>query len=68
MRENNNFVGNPECKRPLGRTRSNWEDNFKKDFKVGNYGLNLHSSGQIPLVGTCKDSSNILTSAKCVFL
>ena len=61
MRENKKFlVGSPEIKRPLVRTSSKWEDKFKKNFEVvnkaGNCGLNLRSSGQIPLVGSCEDS------------
>jgi hypothetical protein len=27
------FVGNPEGKRPLGRTMNRWEDNIKRHFK-----------------------------------
>ena len=26
-------MGNPERKRPLGRSRRRWEDNIKMDFK-----------------------------------
>jgi hypothetical protein len=36
------LVGKPEGKRPLGRTRSRWEDNIKIDLKrnsMGWYGL-----------------------------
>ena len=27
------LVGKPECKRPLGRPRSRWEDNIKLDLQ-----------------------------------
>ena len=30
------LVGSPKSKRPLARTSSKWEDNFKKSFKIGN--------------------------------
>ena len=33
------LVGNPEGKRPLGRTRRSWEDNIKMDLQeVGGVG------------------------------
>jgi hypothetical protein len=36
------LVGNPEGKRPLGRPRGSWLNNFKTDLKryrMGSYGL-----------------------------
>jgi hypothetical protein len=35
------LVGRPECKRPLGRPRSRWEDNIKMDLReIGIDGAN----------------------------
>jgi hypothetical protein len=35
------LVGRPECKRPLGRPRSMWEDNIKMDLgEIGIDGAN----------------------------
>jgi hypothetical protein len=35
-----NFVGKPEVKRPFGKPRSRWEDNFRLDLrKIGWKGL-----------------------------
>jgi len=34
------LVGKPEGKRPLGRTRHNWEDNIRMDLmKIGREGM-----------------------------
>jgi len=32
------MVGKPEVKRPLGRPRRRWEDNFKMDLKEMGWG------------------------------
>jgi hypothetical protein len=40
----NNYIGNPECKRALGRTRRKWEDlklNFSKIVFKGVYWIRL---------------------------
>jgi len=42
------LVGKSEGKRPLGRTRSRWEDNIKMDLQevgCGGYGLDRVGSG-----------------------
>jgi hypothetical protein len=40
------LVGNPEGKRPLGRSRRRWEDNIKMDFQeVGMWGYGLYRAG-----------------------
>jgi len=31
------LVGKPEVKKPLGRTRRRWDDNFKTDLQEGVY-------------------------------
>jgi len=39
------FVGKPEEKRPLGRSRRKWDDNIKRDFQeVGYWGKDCRSS------------------------
>ena len=35
------FVGKPERKRPLGRTRRRWEDNIKMDLQEVGWGHGL---------------------------
>ena len=37
-------MGKPECKRPLGRPRHNWDDNFKIDLQEVGVGLWTGSS------------------------
>jgi hypothetical protein len=32
------LMGKPEEKKPLGRPRSNWEDNIKMDLKYAGWG------------------------------
>jgi hypothetical protein len=40
------LVGKPEGKRPLGRPRLGWEDNFKMDIKeVEMWGYGLYRAG-----------------------
>jgi hypothetical protein len=41
-----NFAKKPEGKRPLGRLRHRWEDNFKTDLKEITCGVNSSGSGQ----------------------
>jgi len=50
------LVGKPEGKRPLGRHRCRWQDNFMMDLQEvgwgGGQGLDLSGSGQGQVAGT----------------
>jgi hypothetical protein len=39
------LVGNPEGKRPLGKTRGRWVDNIKMNFRSGVWGYGLDQAG-----------------------
>jgi hypothetical protein len=42
------FVGKPEGKRPLGRSRHRWKDNIRMDYReirVEIYGVDSYGSG-----------------------
>jgi hypothetical protein len=57
-------VGKPEGKRPIGRSRLNWEYNFK-DGSYGNikgfYGLDLSDSKR----SFCENDNDSSSSIKC---
>ena len=62
------LVGNPEEKRPLGRSRRRWEDNIKMDLQevgFGVYGLDRAGSGYGQLAGTCECGNEPSGSIKC---
>jgi hypothetical protein len=58
------LVGKSELKRPLGRPRRRWEDNFKVSLQEGD-GLDRSSSGQGQVAGTCECSKEPSGSIKC---
>jgi len=58
------LVGKTELKRPLGRPRSRWEDNFKVGLQECN-GLDRSGSGQGQVAGTCECSKEPPGSMKC---
>jgi hypothetical protein len=61
------LVGNPEGKRPLGRTRLRWEDNIKMDLQVVGCGgmdwIELAQDRQA--AGTCECGNEPSGSIKC---
>jgi hypothetical protein len=58
------LLGKSEVKRPLGRPRRRWEDNFNVGLQEGN-GLDRSSSGQGQVAGTCECSKELSGSIKC---
>ena len=61
------LVGIPEGRRPLGRPRRRWEDDFKMDFPKGGCGdmdwIELaQDTGQV--AGTCECGNVLLGSIK----
>jgi hypothetical protein len=62
------FVWEERSKRPLGRPRRRWEDNFKMDFReIGidaNIELDSAGSGQCPVSGVCEHGNEPSGSMK----
>ena len=61
------FVGKPDGKRPLGKTRLRREDNIKMDFQevgCGGYVLDRAGSGKGQVLGTCECSNEPSGSIK----
>jgi hypothetical protein len=50
------YVGNPEGRRPLGRSKRRWEDNIKTYLREVGWGHGLHQfhSGQGQMAGCCE--------------
>ena len=64
------LVEKPEGRRPLGRTRSRWEDNIKTDIQSsgmwgGGHGLDRSGSGSGQVAGTVKCGNEPSGSIKC---
>jgi hypothetical protein len=60
------LVGIPKGRRPLGRPRRRWEDNIKMDLSDGwGHGLDLSSSGQGKVAGSCECGNEPSGSIKC---
>jgi len=61
-------VGRLDVKRPLGRTRSRWEDNIKMDFQGAGWGTKNWTKlaqNRGKWLGTCKCGNEPSCSIKC---
>jgi hypothetical protein len=62
------LVGEPEGKKPLGRSRRRWEDNIRMDLRevrVGRSGLDSSGSGYGPGAGCCEHGNEYSGSINC---
>ena len=61
------WVGNPDGRRPLGRSRHRWKDNISGSLKsrLGRHELDGSGSGYGQVVGACECGNVSLGSVKC---